>query len=69
MTIRAIYSDGMTNIDEPSISYGNIHRLYSNGSGHGLQLDPKQDHKRGEILDLCAEIADKLQQLDEVLKR
>lgn len=69
MTIRVTHENGMTNIDCSSISYGNIKHMYTTGDGHGLQLNQNQEHKRGEILDICAKISDALQELEEVLKR
>lgn len=69
MSIRVIHESGMTNIDHPSISYGNVRRMYQGGrDGFGLQLDERQEPKRAEITNLCHEIADKMRELEEVFK-
>lgn len=58
---------GMLNINGPEIAYGNIRDMYITGNGNGLQLSERLEHKRGEIIDICAEIADKVYKLQDVM--
>lgn len=58
---------GMLNIDGPEISYGNIRDMYTTGNGNGLQLSERLEHKRGEIIDICAKIADKIYKLQDIM--
>ncbi len=65
-------SDEMVNIDAgEQLAYGNIKGMYGQippgHNGHGLQLNEKLEHKRGEIIDLCAGISDKIYELKEIL--
>lgn len=55
--------NGMLNIDGHEIFYGNIRGMYATGNGNGLQLSERLEHKRGEIIDICAGIADKIYEL------
>lgn len=59
---------GMANIIHAEIAYGNIRGMYTTGNGNGLQLSIRLEHKRGEIIDLCAEIADKIYELQDMTK-
>jgi hypothetical protein len=53
----------MVDISSDEIAYGNIEGMYWDGNGHGLQLSERLEHKRGEIIDLCSDIADKIYEL------
>ncbi|MFA7287402.1 MAG: hypothetical protein WC055_00835 [Melioribacteraceae bacterium] len=59
----------MVNIDNFEICYGNIRNMYTtgNGNGNGLQLSERLEHKRGEIIDICAEIANKIYELQDIM--
>lgn len=59
---------GMLNIDGPEIAYGNIKNMYTTGNGNGLQLSEHLEHKRGEIIDICSEIADKVYKLQDIVE-
>jgi hypothetical protein len=41
--------------------------MYTSGNGNGLQLSERFEHKRGEIIDICSEIADKIYELQDIL--
>lgn len=58
---------GMVNIDGPGIAYSNVRGLYTDGHGHGLQLD--KEYKRKEILDICNEIADQVYALTVIMNK
>lgn len=57
----------MVNIDNHDIYYGNIRDMYLTGNGNGLQLSEHLEHKRGEIIDICAEIANKIYGLQDII--
>jgi hypothetical protein len=63
--------DGMVNIDGDGFSYSNIRGMYrqgnQTGSGHGLQLSAGLEHKRGELLDLFAGIAERIYEVQDVV--
>jgi len=57
----------MVNIDNDDIAYANIRDMYLSGDGHGLQLSERLEHKRGEIIDICGEIASKVYELQDII--
>lgn len=65
--MRIITQKGMVNIDGHEITYGNIKNMYTTDNGNGLQLSERLEHKRGEIIDICAEIADKIYELQDIM--
>ena len=65
--MRITIQSGMVNIDSPDISYGNIRNMYTTGNGNGLQITERIEHKRGEITDICAEIADLIYDLQDIV--
>lgn len=65
--MRVTIQKGMINIDGDEIAYGNIAKMYQQGNGHGLQLSERLEHKRGEIIDLCADIAGKVYELQSIV--
>ena len=65
--MRITTQKGMINIDSPDIFYGNIRDMYSTGIGNGLQLSENLEHKRGEIINLCSQIAEKIYELQDIL--
>lgn len=58
---------GMLNIDGSEIAYGNIRNMYMTGNGNGLQLSERLEHKLGEIIGICSEIADKVYELQDIM--
>lgn len=65
--MRITIHKGMINIDGDEIAYGNIEDMYTTGDGVGLQLSERLEHKRGEIIDLCGYITDKLYELQHII--
>ncbi len=65
--MKIAIQNGMVNIDGDEIAYGDIKDMYTNGNGAGLQLSERLEHKRGEIIDLCSVIADKIYDLQDIL--
>jgi hypothetical protein len=63
IVMRVDVSRGMVNIDAAGLAYGNIADMYQGGDGCGLQLDEHLEHRRGELIDLCDSIADKIYEL------
>ena len=61
--------DGMVIITGDNFSYSNIRGMYKTGSGHGLQLSADFEHKRGELLDVFAGIAEKIYEAQDVIRR
>lgn len=66
IVMRLTINKGMVDIDGDEIAYGNIKGMYQTGSGHGLQLSERLEHKRGEIIDLCSDIADRIYELQAI---
>jgi hypothetical protein len=66
LVMRVTIHGGMVKIDSEKMMYANIRNMYVNGNGSGLQLIEDIEHKRGEIVDLCAQIADSLYQLEDI---
>ena len=58
---------GMVNIDCDDLAYSNIAKMYKTGVGHGLQLSERLEHKRGELTDICADITDRIYELQDIL--
>ena len=67
LVMRITTQAGMVNIDNEDIAYGNIRNIYTTGDGVGLQLSERLEHKRGEIIDMCDEIADRIYALQDIL--
>lgn len=67
LVMRITTQCGMVNIDNDDIFYGNIRNMYTSGHGNGLQLSEKFEHKRGEIIDICGKIADRIYELQDIL--
>lgn len=67
--MRITTQKGMVNIDNKEIAYGNIRKMYTAGNGQGLQLSTELEPKRGEIISICAEIADRIYKLQDILAR
>ena len=65
--MRITTQKGMINIDSSEICYGNIRGMYNTGNGNGLQLSQNLEHKRGEIIDICSQIAEKIYELQDIL--
>lgn len=65
--MRIIVQEGMININNDDIAYSNIRNMYVTGNGNGLQISKRLEHKRGEIIDICSEIADKIYELQDIL--
>lgn len=67
LVMRITTQSGMVNIDNDDIAYSNIRNMYTTGDGVGLQLSELLEHKRGEIIDMCAEIAGSIYELQDIL--
>jgi hypothetical protein len=67
LVMRIITQKGMVNIDSDEIAYSNIRDMYTAGDGHGLQLSERLEHKRGELIDICSEISDRIYILQDIL--
>lgn len=67
LVMQITTQEKMVNIDNDDIAYGNIRNMYTSGNGNGLQLSERFEHKRGEIIDICSEIADKIYELQDIL--
>lgn len=65
--MRISLQKGMVNIDGEEIAYGDIRNMYESGNGNGLQLSERLEHKRGEVIDLCSSIAEKLYELQDIV--
>lgn len=65
--MRIVLQKGMVNIDGYEIAYGDIRNMYQTGNGIGLQLSERLEHKRGEIIDICSSIAEKLYELQDIV--
>lgn len=59
---------GIVSITGDGFSYSNIRGMYKTGSGHGLQLSANLEHKRGELLDLFAWIAEKIYEAQDIVQ-
>jgi len=66
--MRMMIKNGMVNIDGDEVAYGSIKGMYIHGDGVGVQLSARLEHKRGEIIDLCSVIADKIYDLQDILE-
>jgi hypothetical protein len=66
--MRITLHKGMVSIDGEDIDYGNIRNMYESGNGIGLQLSERLEHKRGEVIDLCSSIAEKLYELQDMVE-
>ena len=60
--------DGMVHITGDRFSYSNIRGMYQTGSGHGLQLSADREHKRGELLDVFAGVAEKIYEAQDIVR-
>ena len=60
--------NGMVSITGDGFSYSNIRGMYLTGNGHGLQLSADLEHKRGELLDVFAGIAEKIYEVQDVVR-
>ena len=68
LVMRITTQKGMVNIDNNEIAYSNIRKMYTTGAGQGLQLSEELEPKRGEIISICAEIADRIYNLQDILE-
>lgn len=60
--------DGMINIEHSGLEYGNIKGMYKTGNGHGLQISQPLEPKRLQIEETCANIADLIYKLHDLLE-
>lgn len=65
--MRITMQEGMININNDDIAYCNIRNMYVTGNGNGLQISERLEYKRGEIINMCAEIADKIYELQDII--
>ena len=65
--MRIILQKGMINIDGDEIAYAGIRNMYESGNGTGIQLSERLEHKRGEIIDLCCSISERLYELQDIV--
>ena len=62
--------DGMVRITGDRFSYSNIRGMYqTGGSGHSLQLSADLEHKRGELLDVFAGVAEKIYEAQDIVRK
>lgn len=68
--IKAVYCDGMVNIDSLHIAYANMKGMYKeNNCRFGLQLEGSLEYDRLVIEDLCNSISEMLYKLAELTKK
>lgn len=63
MLVKVTAQKGMVNIDSDELAYSDICGMYGDNNGCGLQISERLEHKRGELLDILAQIADKVYEL------
>jgi len=65
--MKITVQNGIVKIETGSIAYANVQDMYQFGSGQGLQISENLEHKRGEIISLCGDIADKIYELKRII--
>lgn len=69
LAMKITAADGMVNLDcKDEIAYSNIANMYTTGDGCGVQLSERLEPKRDQILSFCNVIADKIYELQDIIK-
>ena len=67
--MKIVVTRNMVSIDDDGIVYSNIRDMYRSGNGEGLQIIQRLEHRREQINRACAEISNKLYELQDMMDK